>query len=60
VLEEATLIEEGGHTLLFSPGFQVFLGDTLKFELGLQFPLIRPEGTVEDFLLHLGLMKYWW
>jgi hypothetical protein len=55
---EAILKEEGGHTLFISPGMQIFLRDTFKFELGFQIPTIRPEGTVEDFVVHAGLMKY--
>jgi hypothetical protein len=58
ITREATLKEEGGHTLFVSPGMQVFFGDTFKFELGVQIPAIRPEGTVEDFVVHAGLMKY--
>jgi len=60
VTEEAVLIEPGGQTLFLSPGVQVFFTKNLKGELGIQFPIIRPEddGWVEQVLFHAGLVKY--
>jgi hypothetical protein len=59
VIRETTLTEEGGHTLLLSPGVQVFLTRYLKAELGFQFPIIRPDdGSVEEFVVHFGVVKY--
>jgi hypothetical protein len=56
---ETTLTEEGGHTLFLSPGVQVFLTKYLKAELGFQFPVIRArDGFVEESVVHLGLVKY--
>jgi hypothetical protein len=61
VTREATLIEQGGHTLLLSLGAQVFFTKDLKAELGFQFPIMRPdEGWVEEVVFHVGLMKYFW
>jgi hypothetical protein len=59
VIGETTLTEEGGHTLFLSPGVQVFLNKDFKAELGFQFPIIRPDdGFVEEFVVHVGLVKY--
>lgn len=56
---ETTLTEKGGHTLFLSPGVQVFLNRYLKAELGFQFPVIRSsDAFVEEFVIHVGLVKY--
>jgi hypothetical protein len=56
---ETTLTEKGGHTLFFSPGFQLSLAEDLKAELGIQIPIITPdEGWAEGIVFHLGLRKY--
>ncbi len=56
---ETTITEEGGHTLLLSPGIQVSLTKGLKAEFGLQLPIIRPgDGWVEKIVFHVGLTKY--
>jgi len=56
---ETTLTEKGGHTLLLSPGVQVFLTKGLKAEFGLQLPIIEPEdGWVEKIVFHVGLTRY--
>ena len=57
--QETRMTEEGGHTLLLSPGIQVSLTKGLKAEFGLQVPIIRPEdGWVERIVFHVGLKKY--
>ena len=56
---ETTIREKGGHTLLLSPGVQVFLTRGLKAEFGLQVPIIEPEdGWVEKIVFHVGFTKY--
>jgi tetratricopeptide (TPR) repeat protein len=58
VIQETKIREEGGHTLFLSPGVQVSMGGGLNLELGMQIPIIKPdEGWVEDFVVHVGLMK---
>jgi tetratricopeptide (TPR) repeat protein len=57
--EEVTLLEEGGHTLFVSPGIQYFITKSLKAEIGMQVPVIRPgDGWYEEVVFHVGLMKY--
>ena len=59
VSHEITVKEEGGHTLSLSPGIQIFFTKELKAELGIQFPIIRPDdGWVEEFVVHVGFVKY--
>jgi len=59
VSHEITVTEEGGHTLFLSPGIQIFFTKELKAELGIQFPIIRPDdGWVEEFVVHVGFVKY--
>ncbi len=57
--QEATLTEEGGHTLFLSPGIQLFLRKGFRAEIGVQFPVIEPDdGWVEEFVFHVGIAKY--
>lgn len=59
ITQETTLIEKGGHTVFLSPGMQVFLNKSLKAEIGLQIPIVKPsDAFTENLVLHLGLMKY--
>jgi hypothetical protein len=59
VSHEITVKEEGGHTLFLSPGVQIFFTKELKAELGFKFPIIRPDdGWVEEFVFHVGFVKY--
>ncbi|MDY6951822.1 MAG: tetratricopeptide repeat protein, partial [Thermodesulfobacteriota bacterium] len=57
--EETTIEEPGGHSLFLSPGVVVSLTKGLKAEVGFQIPLFRGgDGWTEDFVIHLGLRKY--
>jgi hypothetical protein len=56
---ETRMTEEGGHTLLLSPGVNVSLTKGFDVEFGLQVPLIGPEdGWVEQIVFHVGLKKF--
>ena len=57
--QKVTLKEKGGSTLFFSPGVLYGITDSLRMEIGIQIPVQKPEnGWAEDFVLHLGLVKY--
>lgn len=56
---ESTVTEEGGQTLFISPGLHFFLPKGLRAELGVQFPVIKPDdGWVEEVVYHIGIAKY--
>ena len=55
-----TIKEESGHALFLSPGFQFILDKNLRLDVGVQIPLIKPEGGwAENFVLHFGLQGFW-
>lgn len=55
-----TIVEDpGGYTLFVSPSLQIYVTKTLRAELGIQVPLIEPEGGwTEEAVFHLGLVRY--
>jgi hypothetical protein len=59
-IDGLTVKEPGGHTLFFSPGFQIYLPKGYKAELGFQWPAIKPpDGAwLENGIFHIGLKKY--
>jgi tetratricopeptide (TPR) repeat protein len=60
LLVDATVEEESGHALFLSPGFQFILDKNLRLDVGVQIPLIKPEGGwAERFVIHFGLQGFW-
>jgi len=57
---ETTLKEESGHTLFLSPGFQFILPKDIRLNVGVQIPLIKPEGGwAEKFVINFGIRGFW-
>jgi len=57
---ETTLKEESGHTLFLSPGFQFILSKDIRLNVGVQIPLIKPDGGwAEDFVFNFGIRGFW-
>jgi len=55
-----TLKEESGHTLFLSPGFQFILPKNIRLNVGVQIPVIKPEGGwAEKFVVNFGLRGFW-
>ncbi|MEJ2268490.1 MAG: hypothetical protein P8Y04_01795, partial [Desulfobulbaceae bacterium] len=57
---ETTLKEESGHTLFLSPGFQFIFYKDIRLNVGVQIPLIKPEGGwAEKFVVNFGIRGFW-
>ena len=57
---ETTIKEESGHTLFLSPGFQFILPKDIRLNVGVQIPLIKPEGGwAEKFVINFGIRGFW-
>jgi hypothetical protein len=55
-----TIKEESGHTLFLSPGFQFILPKDIRLNVGVQIPVIKPEGGwAEKFVVNFGLRGFW-
>jgi len=52
--------EESGHTLFLSPGFQFILPRDIRLNVGVQIPVIKPEGGwAEKYVFNFGLRGFW-
>jgi hypothetical protein len=57
---DITIEEKSGHTLFLSPGFQFILGKDIRLNVGVQIPLIKPEGGwAEKLVVNFGLRGFW-
>ena len=57
---ETTIKEESGHTLFLSPGWQHILYKDIRLNVGVQIPLIKPEGWwAEKFVVNFGIRGFW-
>jgi len=57
---DLTLKEKSGHTLFLSPGFQFILPKDIRLNVGVQIPLIKPEGGwAEKLVVNFGLRGFW-
>ena len=55
-----TLQEKSGYTLFLSPGFQFILDKDIRLNVGVQIPLIKPEGGwAEKFVVNFGIRGFW-
>jgi len=57
---ETTIKEESGYTLFLSPGFQFIFYKDIRLNVGVQIPLIKPEGGwAEKFVVNFGIRGFW-
>jgi Putative MetA-pathway of phenol degradation/Tetratricopeptide repeat len=60
MLFDATVKEKSGYALFLSPGFQFTFPKDIRLNVGVQIPLIKPEGGwAEKFVVNFGLKGFW-
>jgi len=56
---DATIEEKSGHALFLSPGVQFILYKDIRMNIGIQIPLIKPEGGwAEKYVVNFGLTSF--
>jgi len=52
--------EESGYTLFLSPGFQFIFYKDIRMNVGVQIPIIKPDGGwAENFVVNFGMKGFW-